>query len=493
MGAAGAAPRRARPSGTLRTSAGRLRRSRAAAAGAFLGPVRHVYVHVPFCRARCDYCDFASDAIGTPGDHGADAEVTSASDADTRKPDCPAGERLDAYVDAVAAEWERERAAHGVCRLETLYFGGGTPSLLGPDRLESLLERFRPFLTPHAEVTVETNPEDVDERYAAWSAATPVSAAPGGAHGLRVSLGAQSFSPALRRVLGRTSDADPTAACAALRAAGVANLGLDLMFGIPGQTAAQLDEDIAAVLALRPGHVSWYELDVVEGTALAVRLASRPPTEEEGRVGRADGRDASLDPAAMSSDPDDDVRAAGYRRIVRAMSGAGYRWYEVSNFALSGRRARHNLAYWRARPYLGLGPGAVSTVGRLRWRNGIETDAYTRALVATAADGVRRATAGLQDGGAGAGALRAGPPPREVERLTADVVARERLLLAARCGLRVPLSELAPALVPEGLAPLAAAGLISLHGGTIAVTRKGRYVASEVCVRLFRDRRLRGR
>jgi len=402
---------------------------------AFAGPIRHVYVHVPFCRERCDYCDFSSVAVGDPVCGRAGAE---------------AARRLDRFVDAVAVEWEVERRAEDVRRVHTLYIGGGTPSLLGPVRLERLLELFRPHLTPHAEVTVETNPEDVDDRYAAWAASAPLGAAASAARGIRVSLGAQSFSPSLRAVLGRTTTTDPAGAYRRLRCAGVANLGLDLIHGIPGQTPELLDADIAGVVELRPDHVSWYELDVIEGTRLATRL----------------GRE--LDPAAMPADPNDDVRATGYRRIVHELSGAGYDWYEVSNFALAGRKARHNVAYWRARPYLGLGPGAVSTAASRRWTNAPEPDVWAEAL-ATGED-----------------------PPRTAERIDAVARAEERLLLAARCGERVPLADLTAAVDPAAAAPLARAGLVSLHSGTIRVTRKGRHVANEVCVRLFRTTHLRG-
>jgi oxygen-independent coproporphyrinogen-3 oxidase len=384
------------------------------APGAFEGPVRHVYVHVPFCRAKCDYCDFASQAVG----------------------DTPAAGVLDRFVAGITAEWERERAAHDVRRLHTLYFGGGTPSLLGPDRLELLLELFRPHLTPGAEVTVEANPEDVDETFAAWAAAAQGAGSAGAARGLRVSLGVQSFSPDLRTALGRRAQADPAEAFGRLRAAGVANLSVDLIQGIPGQTAAGLEADIAAALELRPDHVSWYELSFAPGTPLAARTA--------------DSRD-------------EDEAAASYRRVVRALARAGYDWYEVSNFALSGRKARHNLAYWRARPYLGLGPGAVSTVGARRWTDVADPAAWASALAA------------------------GGRPPREVEDLSAATRARERLLLAARCGDPVPLAELAAILDLRAARQLAAAGLVSLHSGTIRVTRKGRYVAGSVCVRLFRD------
>ena len=152
---------------------------------------------------------------------------------------------------------------------------------------------------------------------------------------------------------------------------------------------------------------------------------------------------------------------------MRALSRAGYDWYEVSNFARPGRKARHNLAYWRARPYLGLGPGAVGTVGARRWTDAPDPEAWAAALAAGA------------------------DPPRELEDLDADTRARERLLLAARCGARVPLSELGSTLDAGAASTLARAGLVSLHSGTIRVTRKGRHVANEVCVRLFRDTRLR--
>jgi oxygen-independent coproporphyrinogen-3 oxidase len=307
-------------------------------------------------------------------------------------------------------------------------------------------------------VSVETNPEDVDAAYAAWAARA----------GVRVSLGAQSFSPALRAVLGRRAAADPGDAFRALRAARVANVALDLIHGIPGQSSELLDADVAAALELRPDHVSWYELDVVEGTVLAARLATGSAAGAPDARPPARSAAVTLDAAAMPADPDDDVRAEGYRRIVRDLARAGYDWYEVSNFALPGRRARHNVAYWRARPYLGLGPGAVSTVGRRRWRNARDAPAW-------------------------AGALEAGRrPPRAVEELDAATLARERLLLAARCGSPVPLAAVEEVLDHRAAAALRGAGLVSLHSGTIRVTRKGRYVANEVCVRLFRDTHLRG-
>ncbi len=365
--------------------------------GPFAGPVRHVYVHVPFCRERCDYCDFASTAVGP----AAGRRDTTVDEGRARL--------LDGYVAAVAAEWEREAAAHDVRRLETLYLGGGTPSLLGPERLERLLEPFRPFLTPAAEVTVETNPEDVDEAYCALGGHD--AGGRRGATGRASAAGATARSSRAAR-LARRAELRPAAAGRARAPrrrrsgrrrpppsrAGVTNLSIDLMHGIPGQTREDLEADISAVGALRPEHVSWYELDVAEGTVLAERLRGRAASS---RVGR----------------PDDDERAAGYRRIVRALTAAGYRWYEVSNFALPGRRARHNVAYWRARPYLGLGAGAVSTVGRRRWATTRDVTAYVGALSGGEAApargrGAERRRCGPRAPHAGRSRRAAGPPRR---------------------------------------------------------------------------------
>jgi oxygen-independent coproporphyrinogen-3 oxidase len=350
---------------------------------------------------------------------------------------------LDRFVAALQAEWRRERERFAVARLETVFIGGGTPSLLGEERLERLLAPFQPLLTPHAEVTVETNPEDVSGRYAAWAAR----------RGVRVSLGVQGFDVRLRETLGRRAEADPEAAFLRLRDAGVGAAGrgavsIDLIFGMPAQTLADVDAELETVARLRPDHVSWYELSVVPGTALAARVA----LTDAGRLGWQ-----------APELPDDDTTAEMYRRIVAGLGRRGYEWYEVSNFARPGRRCRHNSAVWRGRDYLGLGPGAVGTVAGIRRRDLADVGGYLAAL---------------QDGGA---------PPREEEALAPDGRRRERLLLAARTGERVTLAELAGILDDSALAPLAAAGLVSATGGTLRVTRKGRYVANAVCVRLFRD------
>ena len=432
---------------------------------------RHLYIHVPFCAARCDYCEFYSVALGRAAEAGAAADGAAADSAAeagaeslvaTSSGAADARERLfERFVAALRAEWERERERFAVRGLETVYVGGGSPSLLGQERLERLLEPLEPLLTPRAEVTVETNPDDVTPAYAAWAATRR----------LRVSLGVQSFDASLRAALGRRGEADPAAAFARLREAGVGvlgqrpgsraqrpgaraqrpgapGLGVDLMFGLPGQQAADIEAELSMVERLRPDHVSYYELSLAPDAVLGARVA---PTGAA-RLG--------WDAPEL---PDDETLAVMYRRIVTGLGELGYEWYEVSNFARPGQRCCHNGAVWNGRDYLGLGPGAVGTVAGVRQRDLPDLEAYLAALE------------------------RGVAPPREQETLSAVTRARERLLLAARTGAGVPLAALAGA-IDEGAVPaLAGAGLVALTGGTLRVTRKGRYVANGVCVRLFRD------
>jgi oxygen-independent coproporphyrinogen-3 oxidase len=280
----------------------------------------------------------------------------------------------------------------------------------------------------------------VTPAYARWAAARRV----------RVSLGVQSFDARMRETLGRRAAADPAAAFHRLREAGVGSLGVDLIFGMPGQTAGGVDRELAALATLVPDHVSWYELTLVPGSVLAARVE----LTEAGRL----GWEAPFLPG-------EDETAALYRRVVRGLGRLGYRWYEVSNFARRGRRCRHNSAVWRGGDYLGLGPAAVGTVAGRRRRNRPDLERYLAAS---------HAAAGPFD------------PPHDDETLDEPARLRERLFLAARTGAGVPLAELAPALDRAALEPLAEAGFVSLRGGTLRVTRKGRYVADAVCVRLFR-------
>ena len=313
--------------------------------------VSHLYVHLPFCAHRCGYCDFVT-LTGATEEHGR-------------------------YVDALLAELELE---HGLLapEPETVFLGGGTPTFTRPAELARLLAGL-----PRArEVTVEANPETLTPAIAALLRDGGVT---------RVSLGAQSFQSHLLEVLERrATPADVRQAVHTLRGAGFDNISLDLLYGIPGQSAADLDADLAEALALAPEHLSCYELEAKPGTRFTHGWGDELARQAEAMEGY-------------------------FERVVETLVAAGYRWYETANFCLAsdradGRdlRAHHNLGYWLARDYLGLGIGAVSTVAGRRWRN---------------APGVRRYVAALERGES---------PPRELELLDDETRARERLMLGLR-------------------------------------------------------------
>jgi oxygen-independent coproporphyrinogen-3 oxidase len=363
------------------------------------GSVRHLYVHLPFCAHRCGYCDFVT-VVGRRGEHRA-------------------------YVDALLAELELERATL-VPELETVFLGGGTPTFTEPAELERLLAA----LPPAAEVTVEANPETVTPELAELLRAGGVT---------RVSLGAQSFSPHLLQTLERRAGPDAVrSAVYALRDARFDNISLDLIYGIPGQSTADIEHDLSEALALAPEHLSCYELEAKAGTRF---------THEHG---------AELDRQSESME-------AYFERVVERLVAAGYRWYETANFCripedVGDRdlRARHNLAYWWGRDYLGLGIGAVSTVGGRRWRNAPRLAPYVAALT------------------------RGERPAREVEALPPEVKARERVMLGLRLDEPLVLGAAGDALDREGLERLERLGLarraMGGSGETLALTERGRFL-----------------
>jgi oxygen-independent coproporphyrinogen-3 oxidase len=290
----------------------------------------HLYLHIPFCARRCSYCDFA---------------IAVRKRVPSR-----------AYADAVLREWEqtlRRPDAPEVLgsAVDTLYFGGGTPSLLEPEELARVVEGITAHhpLVPGAEVTLEANPDDVTaERAAAWRSV-----------GIgRVSLGVQSFDPAVLTWMHRTHRAEQVApAVAALRGAGIGEISLDLIFAMPAELPRDWRRDVELALALEPDHLSLYGLTVEDHTPLA-RWISR----------------------LQVRGAEDDRYAAEFLAAHRALAGAGFEHYEVSNYARPGKRARHNSAYWRRATYIGLGPSAHSAHGRERQWNVREWAAYERTL-----------------------------------------------------------------------------------------------------------------
>jgi oxygen-independent coproporphyrinogen-3 oxidase len=361
--------------------------------------VRHLYVHLPFCAHRCGYCDFVT-LVGRRDGHSA-------------------------YVDALLAELRLE-APLLADEVETVYLGGGTPTFTEPEALTRLLRALP--TPPSAEVTVEANPETV----------TPALASLLRGHGAtRVSLGAQSFQPELLAVLERRATPDAVrSAFYHLRGAGFDNISLDLVYGIPGQSPSDLERDLAEAIALGPEHLSCYELEAKPGT----------------RFTHAHGEELARQADAME----------GYfELVVETLLGVGYRWYETANFCRPRRQARHNVAYWHGRDYLGIGIGAVSTVDGLRWRNRPSLSGYVGAL----SDGCR--------------------PPREEEPLEPEVRSRERLMLGLRLDEPVPLAEVAGAVDEAALARMERLGLARQAGNGLTLTTRGRFLGGGVTAELL--------
>lgn len=266
-----------------------------------------LYIHIPFCATRCSYCDFYS-------------QTNSALRSE--------------YIQALIAEMSIRRA-EVTDTIGTLYFGGGTPSLLSPQEIGRIIEQvYRLFsFSSDAEITLEANPDDLNTSYVQELRTLPIN---------RISMGAQSFHDEDLHFLNRRHNARQVLeAVDTCRNAGLTNLSIDLIYGLPGQTPARWQENISAVLALSPPHLSAYHLIYEEGTPLTRLLHA-------GKV----------------REVDEEVSLELFRMLREQLTGAGYEHYEISNFARSGYHSRHNSSYWQDTPYLGLGPSAHSFDGR---------------------------------------------------------------------------------------------------------------------------------
>jgi oxygen-independent coproporphyrinogen-3 oxidase len=404
---------------------------------------RHLYLHLPFCAHRCGYCDFVT-VVGRRGEHSR-------------------------YVEALLAELELERDLLAP-RLDTIFLGGGTPTFTKPAALERLLAA----LPDADEVTVEANPETICPEVACLLQQNRVN---------RVSIGAQSFHPSLLAVLERRArPQDVRHAFSVLREAGFDNLSLDLIYGIPGQSASDLERDLAEALTLEPEHISAYELEAKPGT----------------RFTHAHGAELERQAESMES---------YFELVVETLTAAGYRWYETANFCrvgaragagsspmdgvragrpevrgrsargadgssgadapVDGRRAdrdlraQHNLGYWLGHDYLGLGVGAVSTIENRRWRNAPSIRGYLEALEAG-----RR-------------------PPRELEQLSRETRESERVMLGLRLDEPVTVADLERTLDPRELGRLERLGLAERHGDAVALTARGRFLGDAVTAALL--------
>ncbi len=358
-------------------------------------PSPHVYVHVPFCKRRCSYCDFAiAVRKDIPGDR---------------------------FVRAIETEFELRQTNHAVQRLETLYLGGGTPSLLSRNQLDQLIGLFRAelrFATAEPEVTIEANPDDV----------SPTAVDDWLALGInRVSLGVQSLNPAVLQWMHRPHRAeDGPSAVRVLKDAGMPSVSVDVIFGLPRSLGSDPVGDVRRLLEHGPDHVSAYGLTVEPRTPLS-RWINRGAVEA----------------------PDESGYADEFLQLHDLLDREGFEHYEISNYALAGRRSRHNQAYWKRKAYLGLGPSAHSFVAGVRRWNIRDWAKYDRAVLAE------------QDPRAGE------------ERLSEDQDRLERLYLGLRTSEGADLTEQLGAHPPSSLHSMVEQGWLTLAGHTARATLEG--------------------
>ncbi|MFL6519894.1 MAG: radical SAM family heme chaperone HemW [Chthoniobacterales bacterium] len=372
-------------------------KSATAGCSATLEPVRHLYVHIPFCARICPYCAFYKER--------ADSSQTQR------------------FCEALLREIESVGRQFPL-KLETIFFGGGTPTALTTDQLEFLLGgmRGRLDLTNLLEWSVEANPGSVSSRKAALLRQMGVN---------RISLGVQSWDDELLKLLGREHNATQAETSFHIfRDAGFSNISVDLMFGLPGQTLAQWEADLAKTISLRPDHISTYCLTYEEDTDFFLRHAS----------------------GEFSEDPESDARFL--EGAMRMLEGAGFEHYEISNYAQPGFASAHNRGYWAGDDYLGIGPSAFSTVGMKRWQNVCDYRAYSdRILAGTSAVG-------------------------STEVLTSDMKRTERIALALRTQEGISSRELDP--WPNESNEFVALGLLRKQNGSFVLTRRGKLLADSV-------------
>lgn len=283
-----------------------------------------IYIHIPFCKQRCRYCAFYSTTLHT---------------------------LHSSYIEALCHELHQRNRYAGSEAIETIYLGGGTPSLLSEQHLASLLKSIRNeyIIAPNPEITIECNPDDLTPQYLHTLAQLGFN---------RISMGVQTFCDEQLRKLGRRHTADAARqAVADARAAGFKNISIDLMFALPGSTPAQWGDDLRCAIELKPQHISAYNLTYEENTPLYNAL-------QKGDI------------AEIS----EEENLTQFNMLIKQMKAAGYRHYEISNFALPGYESRHNSSYWHDVPYIGCGAGAHSYDGCSRGWNIADIALYIKGI-----------------------------------------------------------------------------------------------------------------
>jgi oxygen-independent coproporphyrinogen-3 oxidase len=359
---------------------------------------RHLYVHIPFCPKICPYCSFYKEA--------SDRNRTSA------------------FLDSLLTELDRRLVQMPDCRLETIFFGGGTPSALSFKQLEFLFTglRQRLDLSDLREWTLEMNPATVSLEKAKMIRDFGVN---------RISMGVQSWDSRLLEILGRVHSANQAErSFEILRQAGFTNLNLDFIFGIPGQSTHQWEATLKKTIRLKPEHISAYCLTYEEDTEFFRRLSRGEFTQDV-------ERDADF-----------------FQRTMTILEDAGYQQYEISNYARPGFECIHNLAYWLGKDYLGLGPSAFSTIGSRRWKNTPDTGRYIEQL-----------QSGIE-------------PIAFEETLTRDIRNAEQIAFGLRTAAGVSRSTIAN--WPREVEALLSEGYLETKGNRMRLTAQGKMVADSV-------------
>jgi len=384
-----------------------------------------IYIQVPFCQTRCTYCNFHTGVVSSA--------------------------RFAPYAAAVQTEIRQHQrrlqqsgiilpssVAHEI--VDTVYFGGGTPSLLDPRHLDAMLDAVREtFIHDFREVTLEADPETIDsQKSAAWAAA-----------GInRVSFGVQSFSDVELQAAGRMHRrADIYSAVPILHAAGIGNISFDLIAGLPHQTPESWRNSLDELVQLAPRHVSIYLLEVDEGSRLGSELL-RGGTKY-----------------SASAVPSDDAMAESYDLARAVLSAAGYEHYEISNFAKPGFASEHNRKYWRRAPYLGFGAGAHSFSGTERWANAHDAADYVQSIAS--------------------GKI----PVEQLEVISTSQALEEELFLGLRQFAGIDLDRLQKfygVSISDRFLPLESSGLLERDGTVVRLAPKHLSISNEVFVELMR-------